>query len=391
MGSKAKIIRYISDGINSVHDSGFVCDLFAGAGSLAGAIGNEVPFVSNDIQNYSRVISRCYLDRVSENFLSLDPEHLVEMASKHFETEYSRLPSNLEYLETDDLEEFNRVERANQNLLNTVEDRPYVLFTRCYSGTWWSAIQCLWIDAIRRAADELKKTSALSEADFSVILTALMHAMAYCSQGTGHFAQYRDAKTMSSMRDISIYRRKKMDELFVRKLTSLREWNFKNVASGGNFRLSSDDYQDCLARFEGGTIYADPPYAFVHYSRFYHALETLVLYDYPKLQVKGGKIVKGRYREQRHQSPFSIKSLVPGAFRRLFEGSSVSSSNLVLSYSNTGLLALDDLCDLARDTLGPNYSIRTMYLDHQHMTMGRKEDRHRDVQEALLIAKCNIK
>ncbi len=39
MGSKAKIIEYVSGGIRSVHAQGYVCDLFAGAGSLAGAIG----------------------------------------------------------------------------------------------------------------------------------------------------------------------------------------------------------------------------------------------------------------------------------------------------------------------------------------------------------------
>ncbi len=391
MGSKAKIIEYVSDGIKSVHDHGSVCDLFAGAGSLAGAIGNSVPFVSNDIQSYSEVIARCYLDRVSEKFRSFAPEALLALASHHFESEYSRLPPNLEYLPTDNLEEFNRTEALNQDLLNVIEKKPYTIFTRCYSGTWWSAKQCLWIDSIRRMADELKEAGELTEADFSVVLTALMHAMAYCSQGTGHFAQYRDAKTVSSMRDISIYRRKQMDELFLKKVASLRDWNFENVVPDRSFRLSANDYRDCLKQFEGGTVYADPPYAFVHYSRFYHALETLVLYDYPELQIKGGKVVKGRYREDRHQSPFSIRSLVPEAFKLLFEGSRASNSNLVLSYSDTGLFALDDLCDLASGTLGPNYDIRTLYLDHQHMTMGRKDDRHRDVQEALLIAKCKIK
>jgi len=391
MGSKAKIIRYVSDGINSVYGRGYVCDLFAGAGSLAGAIGSSVPFVSNDIQSYSQTIARCYLDRVSEKFRSLDLALLLKRASKHFDSEFSKLPSDLEYLPTDSLEDFNRIEVLNQSLIDTVDNKPYNIFTRCYSGTWWSARQCLWIDSIRRTADELKQAGELTDADFSVVLTALMHAMAYCSQGTGHFAQYRDAKTISSMRDISIYRRKQLDALFLKKLTSLRDWNFENVARDGVFRLSACDYQECLANFEGGTVYADPPYAFVHYSRFYHALETLVLYDYPDLQIKGGKIVKGRYREERHQSPFSIRSLVPDAFKGLFEGCNDSQSNLVLSYSDTGLFALADLCELASQTLGSKYAIETLYLDHQHMTMGRKDDRHREVQEALLIAKRKIR
>ncbi len=104
MGSKAKIIRYVSDGINGVHGHGYVCDLFAGAGSLAGAIGSSVPFVSNDIQNYSQVIARCYLDRVSDRFRALDLSDFMKRASSYFEIEYSQLPPDLEYLPTDNLE-----------------------------------------------------------------------------------------------------------------------------------------------------------------------------------------------------------------------------------------------------------------------------------------------
>jgi adenine-specific DNA-methyltransferase len=47
-----------------------------------------------------------------------------------------------------------------------------------------------------------------------------MYAMAYCSQGTGHYAQYRDAKTNSSFNDICIYRKKRFLNFLVKKLMS---------------------------------------------------------------------------------------------------------------------------------------------------------------------------
>ena len=59
-------------------------------------------------------------------------------------------------------------------------------------------------------------------------------------------------------------------------------------------------------------IYADPPYSSVHYSRFYHAIESLVKYDYDI------PTFKGRYRSDRHQSPFCQKQNVKGAFELLF-------------------------------------------------------------------------
>jgi adenine-specific DNA-methyltransferase len=123
----------------------------------------------------------------------------------------------------------------------------------------------------------------------------------------------------------------------------------------------------------------------VHYSRFYHALETLVLYDFPKLQVQKGKVVKGRYREERHQSPFCIQSKVRGAFEDLFDGVKASGSSLVLSYSNTGMISLDELLEIGRKVL-PNRKIEVLTTDHEHMTMGRKEDRQRSVKEGLLLA-----
>jgi len=388
MGSKAKIIDFVVDGINRVYDGGKVCDLFAGAGSLSGALGNAVDFVANDIQEYSGVISRCYLGRVSEAFHSIGVADITKVAEAHYDDIAAGLPEDLTYFDTDDLDEFNQIEECNRNLLSSLDQTSFNLFTRCYSGTWWSAEQCCWIDAFKRAIDETTAANQFTENDKSLALTALMHAMAYCSQGTGHFAQYRDAKTHSSMRDIQIYRRKSIPDLFERKFLSLRKWNYQHVSPSNNFEISASDYVDCLKNFEDGTVYADPPYAFVHYSRFYHALETLVLYDHPALQEMGGATVKGRYREERHQSPFSIRSQVPDAFEKMFKGVMRAKSNLVLSYSNTGLFGLEELVELAERTFGNGYAVNVQFSSHKHMTMGRSKDRDREVQEALILAKA---
>jgi adenine-specific DNA-methyltransferase len=134
-------------------------------------------------------------------------------------------------------------------------------------------------------------------------------------------------------------------------------------------------------------VYADPPYAFVHYSRFYHAMETLCLYDYPDLQIKGGSMVKGRYREVRHQSPFCIRSQVDGAFEDLFIGVKKSKSNLALSYSDSAMITLEKLLSIAQRVLKTKYEIWVEEIDHQHMTMGRANDRQRKVTEYMLLAR----
>ncbi|WP_338352893.1 DNA adenine methylase [Thalassolituus oleivorans] len=382
MGSKAKIINFVSDSIQSIYDGGVICDLFSGAASLSGALGASYPILTNDIQHYSSLIASVYLKPVRE----IDTEALIQDSVVNYKTAKSRIDFDIDYEGFTSLEEFNEIEVRNRTLIDQNFRHHYHLFVKNYSGTWWSGEQCLWIDAIKQAIDKRVKSGEYGQAEYALTMSTLLHAMAYSSQGTGHYAQYRDAKTESSMLDINIYRQKKLQDLFVRKLDQMIIWSKENVIDL-NHSLTTLDYTDCLKKLNGGTVYADPPYAFVHYSRFYHAMETLCLYDYPDLQIKGGSIVKGRYREERHQSPFCIRTQVNGAFEDLFSGVKKAGANLALSYSDTAMISLETLLDISKKTLKSNYEVWVEDLDHQHMTMGRQNDRSRDVKELMLLAR----
>lgn len=380
MGSKAKLLDFVVEGISEIYNDGPVCDLFSGACSLSGALGGQVPIISNDIQRYSKSIAHSYLFVFSD----IDGQEIIEEASKLVSRRRKILTDEYEYTVDPTLNEFQKIEDKNKDLINRRFSYHHHLFVKYYSGTWWSGEQCLWIDAIREVADGLLSYRKIKKSDFEIILTCLMHAMAYCSQGTGHYAQYRDAKTVSSMKDINKYRQSSIKAYFLRKFNSLKEWNQEEVINLGH-KVWSLDYRQCLKKIPKSTVYADPPYAFVHYSRFYHAIETLVRYDFPEIQVKNGNIVKGRYREDRHQSPFCIRTQVKGAFSELFEGVKNTNSNLVLSYSNTGMITLAELLDLAKEIFGTKYECWAEDQEHTHMTMGRKEDRSRTVKEALVM------
>lgn len=380
MGSKSKILDFIIEGINSVPlKNNTILDLFAGSSTLSGAIGGQSNFISNDIQAYSSVLSKTYLTSLkSESELTVNTV-LIEAKDVYL----SRLDKSLvvDYSESMTLDEFNFFEKQQQSLINERFNYNYHLFAKNYSGTWWSYEQCVWIDAIREVADNYKSSKY-----YSYIISALMYAMAYSSQGTGHYAQYRDAKTEKSMKDISIYRRKKLNLIFSRKLIELVEYGRDKPELDFENKYWSLDYKEALDGFAGGTVYADPPYCFVHYSRFYHALETLVLYDYPEIQKISGKVVKGRYRKERHQSPFSIKTQVESAFEDMFKSIKNTESNLVLSYSNTGMISLEHLGDIA-STFWDSRNIEIITTNHQHMTLGRQGKRFRDVVECIFIVK----
>lgn len=380
MGSKSKIMDFVLEGLRSVYAGGPICDLFAGSASLAGAIGDRVPVHSNDIQAYSAVLADAYLTAYRHPGMA-DADFVLAEAEKAVLAKLDRHQAVItDYDRPFTLEEFVELEARQQNLISEVFADDWHLFTKYYSGTWWSAEQCLWIDSIREQAERYRGTPS-----FALLLSSLMYAMAYTSQGTGHYAQYRDAKTTSSLKDILIYRRRSVAKYFRRKYDEVMRWAPES-APLHDHRTTALDFRDCLRTVSGGTVYADPPYCFVHYSRFYHAIETLVRYDYPSIQVKGGKVVKGRYRDDRHQSPFCIRSQVTQAFRDMFDAVQKADAALVLSYSNTGMISVEEVGALIKECL-PGRTHELVLTNHQHMTLGRLSDRHRDVEECLFLVR----
>ena len=114
----------------------------------------------------------------------------------------------------------------------------------------------------------------------------------------------------------------------------------------------------------------------------------MVLYDYPEIQTKNGMYFKGRYRVDRHQSPFCIRTQVQKAFDDMFSVVKRKNNSLVLSYSDTGMISVYDLEQTALKYFSRS-QIKLWAMDYSHMTMGRKNDRKRDVQEMLLLVKNN--
>lgn len=380
MGSKRKMLDQVIMAIGSVHNSENtpVCDLFAGSSVLSGALRNCLPMISNDIQQYSGVLAKAYLaDYHWEQYPNITKE-IIDRAVEHvnaFRRDYPQY--QFHYNKELSRQEFVDLEIAQQELINEdFQDRPYHLYTKYYSGTYWSFDQCLWIDGLRKAIDyyQVENPSVYYGA-----LASLMFAMSYTSQSTGHYAQYREANTDSSMKDISIYREREVVPYFLKKMGDFQQMLGPN---NRNHQVYAEDYMDCLDRVPNGTtVYADPPYCFVHYSRFYHAIETLVRYDYPSVRYKG------RYRNDRHQSPFCIRTQVRDAFVRMFLKIREIEGQLVLSYSNTGMISLPDLLDLAAESFGQTYIIEPSYFEYVHSTMGRKEDKSREVNEAIIVVR----
>lgn len=422
MGSKTDVLTLIENGMNYLdRDYKNICDLFAGSATLSAALRGNGNIISNDIQTYSSVFAKTYFSNYTwseypdiENIF-VQAEDRVNRFNKHFK-EYD---GKFLYDKDMSLEKLNDLEKKQRDLINkndwnTFDD--YYLFVKYYSGTYWSYDQCVWIDSYRSVIEKYHDQEEL----YNLLLSCLIYAMAYNSQSTGHYAQYRIPENDSSKEDILIYRRKNLSDFFIRKYYELRK--FLNKDHHHHISTTTLTDLECLNQIpEHSLVYADPPYCFVHYSRFYHVLETLIKYDYPKVQYKG------RYRDDRYQSGYCKKTEVSQSFSDMFIGIRNKHSDMILSYSNSDTntieieklmricceifnrnICTDDILDVAihrskmffknkkafakimsSELCGIDlaYEISIMKKPYNHSRMGRKDSKTIKVTEVIIIAK----
>lgn len=359
MGSKTDVLDLIEKGFNFFKDDEHevVCDLFAGSATLSAALRNKVNIISNDIQMYSSVFASVYL----ENYEWDKYPEITEISNQayqrvmQFNEMFVEYKNKFDYNREFTLDEMNAVEEAQRKLIEVDKWKKfdeYYLFTQNYSGTYWSYDQCVWIDSYKSVIDKFKNDKAY----YNLLLTCLIYAMAYNSQSTGHYAQYRIPETDSSKEDILIYRRKNIIDFFERKYEELKE--FLTEKNHFKYQTMAETDVNCLKKLPEHTlVYADPPYCFVHYSRFYHIIETLVKYDYPDVKYKG------RYRTDRYQSEYCKKTDVKEAFEKMFVGVTHTKSDLILSYTNssTNTILFEDLLHTFCETFNPGIITEDMY------------------------------
>lgn len=374
MGSKRELLDYIHLAIESLNvDSTWICDLFAGTSSVGGSLKHKFNVHVNDIQLYSSVFAHTYFQNLK---LAIGKDKLNEIEAKvleyvsEFDRKYPEI--NYDYSKINEFNEFKHIENEQKIYIDKDFTIGFSLFTKYYSGTYWSAVQCKWIDSIRATAEDYVDSPI-----YHAILACLMYAMSYSSQSTGHFAQYRKVSE-SNMKDILIYRNKDIWSLFSKKFEEIV--SVIDSSSKYENKITTLDYVDCLRTIKTNTIvYADPPYTNVHYSRFYHALETLVKYDHPTIKFTG------RYRDDRHQSPFDKKTEVENAFKLLFEGVKERNSHLVLSYSDNGMISQNEILKIGNKVFGSEYNNEVLSKEYIHMKMGRADEYQIDVNELIIL------
>lgn len=363
LGSKLRLLDFIEDKVLDVTPQGTgVCDLFAGSGCVSRKLSRLHPVVACDIQGYSKVIGNALLNKfdvtdktIEDFFMSLNSEsahNLREAFAPLIDLEQNAIKNkDLEVLtcilEHGSLEVFSieqNLSFLSDQLVDVCKNLKKVglndvrsLISRYYGGVYFSYKQAVEIDIMLEGIH-----SFASEENRDLFLAALLSTTSDVVDTVGkHFAQPIKARDSKGNIKITVYNKAVKDKT-IDIVALYREWllKYKVLAKSDYQHITMQgDYEQCLRALPDNvkTVYADPPYTRDHYSRFYHVLETLTLRDTPKIStvtIHGSTHVSnGIYREDRHQSPFCIKSKAPDAFRKMFELTASTGRNLLLSYS----------------------------------------------------------
>lgn len=328
MGNKGKLLDLIIPEIERITNAGdLVCDIMAGTNAIGYSLKSRNRVITNDIQYYSYVIARCLLGSY-------------------------KIPTKEKMHE--DLDENIKINR---------ECKKYSFFVDNYTDTYFSGHQCLDIDSIRYAIEKVAEENIRF-----YYLTLLMSAMCKAQSTTGHFAQYmnKDHKRIIPLRQLSIY------DLFFSKSDDFADFiekGYDNI----NYNLDYKEMFKLEIMNDVKCFYLDSPYTTDQYSRFYHILETICKYDNPKLEHKA------KYRNDRIQSDFCYKKSVLNEFTNIISFCKSKKAKLVISYSNHGVIGVDELIALAKEYY-EKVTVKKMDYDHSSQGKGTIE-----IQEILLI------
>lgn len=371
LGSKLRLLGEITAAVDEVAPGrGPVLDLFAGSGTVATALSRQRPVYASDIQEYSRVICSALLaaelpnqslfdafeTRLVDNqrrrqqlFDSIAPavDHEKEAINAALRGDPGAICDLLDHgsllalelgasvpAESAVIKPLREVQR--QLLKLQLAGSPALTALRYFGGAYFSYTQAAELDNLAQVI----ATFGAKHRD--TLLAALLSTASDVVNTVGkQFAQPIRPRNKDGSPKRHVIAKITRDRAVSPEAVYLRWLRRYALLDSPAYESTAmcADYIEALDSLRGkvAVVYADPPYTRDHYSRFYHVLETLALRDNPRIASNPGagtgELSRGLYRENRHQSPFCIKTRAHDAFQALIANSASQGVGLVMSYS----------------------------------------------------------
>lgn len=284
-------------------------DLFTGSAVVAAFVAQRfaIPVIAADLQLYSVVLASAIVGRNRELDWRVIWSRWYEEAKKDV-AKAGRIPrigGSLSRKKVD----------AARRWSGTKSSLP---ITFAYGGFYFSPRQSVWIDALRR---NLPKGKIARDA----ALASLIKTASQCVASPGHTAQPFQP-TLTGKQYIA--------EAWKKSISIRTRQNFKQLAKSCALEKGkahkADANQIAKNVTAGDVVFVDPPYSGVHYSRFYHVLETIAA-------GKSGHVSgQGRYPNEvrRVRSRYSLTSEASDALNDLLRTLSARSSKVIMTFPN---------------------------------------------------------
>ena len=284
-------------------------DLFTGSAAVASHVAQkyDVPVLASDLQAYSVALANAVLQRRRKLAWKKHWRGWHSRAAKLVRS-HSRIPSTSRAM----------TRQSVEKCRDWCTTRSNFKITAAYGGHYFSPRQAVWIDALRT-------TLPKSKAARTVALAALIQAASQCAAAPGHTAQpFQPTRTA----------KKFLKDAWSRSILLKTKHAFIQLSDSTARKEGSAQIIDAnlLAKKlrKGDLVFIDPPYSGVHYSRFYHVLESIA-------RGRSGVVSGvGRYPEERHRprSKYSLQSEASDALDNLLKTIAGRGSKIVMTFPN---------------------------------------------------------
>jgi len=307
IGSKLSLLEFLENSINKVvnKDCRVFCDLFAGTGIVGNYFKKKgYKIIANDIQYYSYVLNKHYIEN-------------------HKELMFSKLTKELSELKN--IKTKNRKNFVCGYLENLKGVKGFVYKNYCLEGTknkkiqrqYFSDTNGMRCDAIRKKIEVWKKEKLINNNEYYFLLTSLIESVDKCANTASVYGAFLKKLKKSAQKS------------FVLQPAEL-------IINAQEHKVYNEDINILTKKIKGDILYLDPPYNHRQYASNYHILETIAKYDNPKIH---GKTGLRDYEDQK--SLYCSRVEAKNAFKDLISKAKVK--YIFLSYNNEGIMSLKDI------------------------------------------------
>lgn len=288
IGSKYSLLDFLETTIEEVTgykngDNYIFADLFAGTGIVGKTYKEKgCTVISNDIQYYSYVLNKHYIENIPELDISL---------------------------------------LATLNGLKPVEGFIYKNYCEG-SGSgrnYFTNENGMKCDAIRIELERLHLTGQINDHLYFYYLASLVNSIDKYANTASVYGAFLKHIKKSAQKEFQL-------ELLP-------------VVSGSIGKTYNEDINILTKKIQGDVLYLDPPYNARQYCSNYHVLETIARYDNPILSG-----VTGLRDSSVQKSKFCSKRTVAETFEDLIKNAQFK--YIFLSYNNEGLMSLDTIKEI---------------------------------------------